>query len=214
MATKVRTHETAIMTTPARLQPVQPWGWRRGLGNLLGKEFGAWWRTPMAWVHALIWLVVINGMVALVAVATQLDPEATDQLSTAGLSIFFIFGGLAAAVGAIITTQGAIIGERQLGTAAWILSKPAARSAFILAKLIAHSVGLLGLTLVLQAPIAIAQLAVWTGQTPPLLPFLAGVGVLALHLLFYLTLTLMLGVLFRGRGQWPASASVCCWAVG
>jgi ABC-2 type transport system permease protein len=39
------------------------------------------------------------------------------------------------------TAQGAIVREKQLGTAAWALSKPVARSAFGLAKLVAYAVG-------------------------------------------------------------------------
>jgi ABC-type transport system involved in multi-copper enzyme maturation permease subunit len=43
--------------------------------------------------------------------------------------------------------QDAVVGEKKDGTAAWVLSKPLTRPAFILSKIIANSVGIL-LTLV------------------------------------------------------------------
>ena len=42
---------------------------------------------------------------------------------------------VASVIAVVAKTQGAIIGEKQLGTAAWVLSKPASRRAFVLAKL-------------------------------------------------------------------------------
>ena len=49
--------------------------------------------------------------------------------------------------------------------------------------------------ILLQGTLAYTQFAA-AGTTPALLPFLAGMGFLALQLLAYLTLTLMLGSLF------------------
>ena len=45
--------------------------------------------------------------------------------------------------GVIILAQDEIIQEKQSGTAAWIISKPAARSAFILTKLLSNLIGAL-----------------------------------------------------------------------
>jgi len=55
---------------------------------------------------------------------------------------------------AIIIAQDAIIGERQSGTAAWVLSKPVSRPAFILSKLVAGAIGLLVTGIVIQGVVA------------------------------------------------------------
>jgi ABC-2 type transport system permease protein len=52
---------------------------------------------------------------------------------------------------------------------------------------------------VLQGVVAFVQMRAFDPAPPALLPFLAGLGLLALHLLFYLTLTLMLGTIFQDR---------------
>ena len=44
------------------------------------------------------------------------------------------------------------------------------------------------------------QSLVLAGRAPELAPFLAGVGIMVLHTLFYLALTLLLGTLFNTRG--------------
>ena len=64
------------------------------------------------------------------------------------LMLFNIFMGLAGAIGVSILMQTAVVGEKRSGTAAWVLSKPVSRVAFIIAKLIANSTGIV-VTLVL-----------------------------------------------------------------
>jgi ABC-2 type transport system permease protein len=100
----------------------------------------------------------------------------------------------------IIGAQGAIIGEKQLGTAAWVLSKPASRSAFVLAKLLSHSLAYLILSLILPSLAFLGQSLILWGMTPALPAFLSGWLVMALHMLFYIALTIMLGTLFATRG--------------
>ena len=89
--------------------------------------------------------------------------------------------------------------KKKSGTAAWVLSKPLSRPAFILAKLTANSLAALLIMVVLQGVVAYVQLQSFDPAPPDLIPFIAGLGLLALHLLFYLTLTLMLGTIFKDR---------------
>jgi ABC-2 type transport system permease protein len=92
-----------------------------------------------------------------------------------------------------------VVGEKRNGTAAWVLSKPASRPAFIVAKLIPNALGVL-VTMV-AIPGAVAWVLVTLlGTGAEVLPFLAGLAVIWLALLFYLTLTLMLGTLFDHAG--------------
>ncbi len=96
--------------------------------------------------------------------------------------------------------QDSILGERHSGTAAWVLSKPLRRPAFILAKLIANGLGLLATWVVLPGGIAYFQFRAYGLDQLSLSGLAAGMGLVYLNLLFYLTLALMLAMLFNGRG--------------
>jgi ABC-2 type transport system permease protein len=168
-------------------------GWRRGLGNLLENEFAHWWKTRRWWTMALIWVSVIGFMLAAVVFSGN-------QTINDAVMIYCIFASLFPAVAVIIIMQDAVVGEKQSGTAAWVLSKPASRQAFILSKLVANSLGVL-VTMVILPGIA-AYLVMWfgTGSQINLLGFLEGLAVIWLFQLFFLALTLMLGTLFSNRG--------------
>ena len=162
-----------------------------GFANMLAKENVAWWRTRRWWVQCLIALFFLNFFMAL-------------NLSIGGLSnavnSFLFIAGAVAPVAAIIMGQDAIQGERLSGTAAWVLSKPIQRPAFILAKLIAHGVGLLATWVVLPGVVAVLECTVLFKVHLPVPGFAGALGLAYLNLLFYLTLALMLATLFQGRG--------------
>jgi len=169
-------------------------GWSRGLDNLLGVELGRWFRTKKWWVQILLWAAIINAILALVIISE-------DSGGAAELVVLFnVFLGVFATFGVCILMQGVIVGEKQLGTAAWVLSKPVSRPAFLLAKLIANLAGV-ALTIVLvQGLIAYLLIYLGSGTMLPPLGFLGGLGVQLVHLFFYITLTLMLGAAFSKRG--------------
>jgi ABC-2 type transport system permease protein len=100
----------------------------------------------------------------------------------------------------IIIAQDEVIHEKQSGTAAWVLSKPIARPAFILTKLLSNVIGALVIIVGLTAVVAYAEVFILTKEAIPVLAFLAGLGVLMIGLVFYLALTIMLGTLFEQRG--------------
>jgi ABC-2 type transport system permease protein len=106
------------------------------------------------------------------------------------------FATIATAVGVVTGVQGAINREKQLGTAAWVLSKPVSRSAFELAKMLAYSIAFLVLLLLLTSLVIYAQSQMLWNQMPALPAFLAGWLVMALHMLF----TIILGTLYSSRG--------------
>ena len=78
-------------------------------------------------------------------------------------------------------------------------STPISRSAFFLSKLIANLIGML--VIMILAPVAVAYVLVGIYDPAALsLPaFLTGAGMLALHVFFYLSLTLMMGVVADSR---------------
>lgn len=190
------THSSQLVA-PRALHVASARGWRRGFANLLRKENSLWWGTRKWLVHALIWVAIINGIISLGAFDQSMGPvEMVQELTT----VFFKLGAAALAVGLITSVQGAIVGERQLGTAAWLMSKPASRSAFVLSKLVANALAFVVVAVALPAAVFYAQSWLMHGHVAPPAAFLAGLGVAIVHLLFYLALTLMLGTLFARRG--------------
>jgi len=187
------------------LQPVLERGWRRGFSNLLRNENSLRWGRNRWILSALIWLGILNGFIFLVAYGEAEGGRLTPaEIAAESLAVFMTFGTIATAVGVVTGVQGAIIREKQLGTAAWVLSKPASRSAFVLAKLLSYSLAFLVLPLLLTSLVFFPQSQMLWGQMPPFSPFLAGWLVMALHMLFYVAFTIMLGTLFSSRG--PVSA--------
>lgn len=169
-------------------------GWRRGLNNLLDNEFAGWFKTKMWWIQCIIWVSVTGFMLAGVMFS------APDFDIKEGMMLFSIFLGLFPAIGVVIIMQDALVGEKSEGTIAWILSKPASRPSVILSKVTANSVGVLVTMVLVPGLFAYGLFCYYTKTMLDPLPFLSAFGVVFLSHLFYLTLTLMLGTFFSGRG--------------
>ena len=194
------------MVAKTELQRVELTGWRTGLANLLRKENRAWWASHRWLVHSVLWAVALNGLLALMLfvipqgqAALTGDEIEIAEILTIGVSMLFQLGPFALALGAIILVHGAIIGERQLGVTEWLLSKPLARPAYVLSKLLAHGLGVLVILVGLQGAIAYGLLSLTMGRPFPLPTYLVGMTGLAVHTLSYLALTLMMGVLTSNR---------------
>jgi ABC-type transport system involved in multi-copper enzyme maturation permease subunit len=176
----------------AYLVPSRERGWRMGLTNMLAKENGAWWRTRRWWLQCLIWLGLLNGTIALnIRGDIPLD---------AAVEVFFVMAALGLPIAAISMGQDSVLGERHSGTAAWVLSKPIGRPAFILAKLIANGLGFLATGVVLPGAVAYIQITAVGRPHLSVLGFAGAMGLVYINLLFYLTIALMLATLFHGRG--------------
>lgn len=179
-------------------------GWRLGFNTLFKKEIGEWLEARRWPVQTILWLVVLNGFLAMVlfVLPNIVTPEGDVPIENPvveGLIGFFGLGGLALSTGIIILAQNEIIGEKQSGTAEWVLSKPVARSAFFLAKLFANAIGMLVIMIGLQSAIAYSQVALLDPAAVSFPNFLAGLGMMSLHVFFYLSLTLMMGVVVENR---------------
>lgn len=183
------------------LRPARASGRLQGFANLVRKEHATWWGTRKWLVHLVLWPLLLNSVVVVLAFDQARLPARTSiEITQMVTTLFFLMAGTGAAFGAVTATQGAIVGEKQRGTAAWVLSKPVAREAVVLAKLVAQLAGYTSLAVVLPAAIFYAQSLILWGAFPPLLPFIGGVLVTIVHVLFYLALTLMLGTCFRSSG--------------
>ena len=177
------------MAANSAFERVSGRGWLHGFGNLLGHELARWWKTRMWWIQCLIWAILT---VALLNLWGEPDRGFT-------VMMFGQLTGIFQAVGVVIIMQGALVGEKIDGQAAWILSKPATRPAYILSKLIAYGLGML-VTMVLLSGVILYTAWLIQGITlPGPIHFLKALGVISLSHLWYLTLTLMLAVLFSNR---------------
>jgi ABC-2 type transport system permease protein len=187
----------------AGLERVTERGWRSGLSVLMGAAFGSWWRTRRWVIQSLLWTVVINGSLAAVIWGGAPDD----------MSVFTLYGVMTmfAAIAVTVLMQEAIVGEKRSGTAAWVLSKPASRPAFVLSKLVPNAVGIFVTMLLIPSAVLLVQF-IMAGIDVPVGRFAVGVSIAALNLLFYLTLTLMLGTLFDAAG--PVIAIPLAFAFG
>jgi len=193
------------------LLPARGGNWLAGFGNMFSKELGRWFHTRRWLWQLLIWVIIINGFVAFMLFVipifqaqgqpvvgagdtSMIPPEAMGFYWAFPLMVMF---GI---VGAVILALDEIIQEKQSGTAAWIISKPAARSAFILTKLFSNLLGALIFILVIPGLVTLGETYLAAHKMVPLLPLLAGLGVAWLALTCYISLTILLGVLFGSRG--------------
>lgn len=174
-------------------------GWQAGLRNLLRAEMAGWWKTRTWWVQSLIWICVIDLLlITIISSAGAGDEPAMPLLEL--ISLYGIFGGMFTSIGVVIHMQGAIVGEKISGTAAWVLSKPVARPAFVLSKLLGNAIGI-GMTAVIIPGIgAYLIFTLLKGEDLQLLNFIGGMGVLCLFAFYWMSLTLMLGAFFSSRG--------------
>jgi len=168
-----------------------------GFSNMLRKELSQFWGTRAWWVQTLIWVLILNGITTIVMLTETLPDQEKLQVV---VQTYLPLSAVAIGIGTVIAAQGAIVGEKQLGTAAWVMSKPASRSAFILAKTVAYEIGYWVTAIIIPASIFVVIVQQLVPAPLQMTPFLAGLSLVALGQLFYLTLTLMLGTFFNSRG--------------
>lgn len=179
--------------------------WRRGLGPLARRENRRWWRSRRWWIQLLIWTVLLDGALAFGLFVLPLMAEADGMpITTAesidiGRQMFFGLGVLGAALGAIVLLQDAVIEPRSTGALAWVLSKPVARPAFLLAKLLPNLAAMVICMVLVPGAIGFGLFALGAPDAITPRAFLAAQGLVALNLVFYTTLTILLGVLFTSR---------------
>ena len=169
-------------------------GWNRGLGTMLRSGLDRWFKTKMWWVQCLIWGSLIGFILAAIAFSPESPP--VEEL----LILFVVFAGLFPAVGVIIIMQDALVGEKREGTAAWVLSKPLTRPAFVVSKIIANSAGIFITMIVVPCLLAYVIITISTKSSLNPLGFLESMGVIFISHFFFLALTLMLGTFFDSRG--------------
>lgn len=178
-----------------QFQLVKEKGWRRGLGNLLQGEYSAWFKSSRWWKHLLMWFSIINGMMGMMIYATARAAKDGND----GPPMFFmygLFGGMFVAFGVMIIMQRVIVGEKRSGTAAWVLSKPVTRTAFVVSRLVVNAIAILLTSVIVPGVILYFSLGLFSslGWLSPL-GFAGALLVVALHTLYWIALVLMMGTL-------------------
>jgi ABC-2 type transport system permease protein len=170
-------------------------GWLNGFIPLWRKENHSLWRTRSWLIQIIVWTAIIDGMLALITLL-----ETGESLDQTVLMVYFLFAAMIPACAAVIFGHETIIDECKMGTAAWVLSKPVSRVAFVLSKLSAEALGILTTQVIFQGVVAYIIYKITTAIFLSIPGFLAALGLIFLFQFFFLALTLMLGTLFRSRG--------------
>ncbi len=181
--------------TSSQFQPVNETGWRRGLGNLLRGEYSAWFKSSRWWKHLLVWFAIINGMMGIMVYAAA-DAAKDGNYGPPILFMYGIFGGMCVAIGVMIIMQRVLVREKQQGTAAWALSKPVTRTAFVVSRLVVNSIAILLTSVIVPGAILYLTLGLFSdiGWLSPF-GFVAGILMVALHTFYWIALVLMMGTL-------------------
>ena len=114
--------------------------------------------------------------------------------------MYGIFGGMFVAFGVMIIMQRVLIAEKNSGTAAWVLSKPVTRTAFVVSRLVVNSLAILFTSVIVPGVIFYITLGLSaTGWLSPL-GYMAGLLMISLHTFFWIALVLMMGSLSESSG--------------
>ena len=168
-----------------------------GLRGMLAVENTRWTKSYNWLKNSLIWILLVNGMIMLAM--SQASVLGLSSTASAGLDLLFqMFSGMCP-VGAIILVHGSIISERDNGTLAWVLSMPVARRSVILSKLAVNIIYSSTILIFLQGVIAQAIIQYFSGESIAFTQFYAGVAQFALYIAIWVSYSIMLGVLLRGR---------------
>jgi ABC-2 type transport system permease protein len=181
--------------TAVQLVPVREKGWKRGLGNLLHGEYSAWFKSSKWWKHTILWVLIINMMMSFMLIAASkaaIDGEDGPPI----LLMYGIFGGMFVAFGVMIIMQRVLVGEKNSGTAAWVLSKPVTRTAFVVSRLAVNAFAILLTSVIVPGVILYLMLGLFSsfGWLSPI-GYAAGLLMVALHTLYWIALVLMMGTL-------------------
>jgi ABC-2 type transport system permease protein len=184
----------------SQFQLVNEKGWRRGLGNLLRGEYSSWFRSSKWWKQLIMWVSIINGMMGIMIFAAAEAVKGGDE-GPPVLFMYGIFGGMFVAFGVMIIMQRVLVREKNSGTAAWVLSKPVTRTAFVFSRLVVNSIAVLLTSVIVPGVIFYVTLGLFsdTGWLAPL-GFIAALLMVSLHTFYWIALVLMMGTIFESSG--------------
>ncbi|MFW9907881.1 MAG: ABC transporter permease [Candidatus Thorarchaeota archaeon] len=195
----------------SELTQIRSSGWRLGFGNLIRRELSQWFGTRTWLMQAMFWGLILGGF-TLMIVGTADSASTPEERILTGQMLFTIFGSIFPAIAIVIFSTGAILEEKERGTAAWILSKPVSRTAFILAKMFVGVISY-GVSLVLIPGLIVFTILYLAVGAIPLGSFILGLGPMMLWYTFIHFLCICLGTFFNGAGPVAGPASVSLFFV-
>ena len=177
-------------------------GWRRGLGNLLQGEYSAWFKSSRWWKQLILWFSIINLMMIFMMIAAA-DAAKSGEAGPPILFMYGLFGGMFVAFGVMIIMQRVLVGEKRAGTAAWVLSKPVTRTAFVVSRLAINSIAILLTAVIVPGVILYVTLGLFSN-----FGWLSPLGFLAGLLLGSLVALLVLGGEYLGIWTYPSPQDI------
>ena len=193
-----------MTTNTSQLNRTSERNWSAGLGNLSRMETAKWVKTRQGVIHLGLWMLIINGLMAIIISTAGEELEAGQTIVSASIEPFIGITSWFTAIGVSVVAMGAIVGEKRSGIAAWILSAPVSRTSYFTSKFVVIGFFSVITMVVIPGLIVFAELSFIPSGAEvgeiSILPWIASVGALALNVVFYLSLTLFLGTVLSSRG--------------
>jgi ABC-2 type transport system permease protein len=169
--------------------------WHAGMKNLITRELYHE-RSRMYWIQQLlVWTLFTNGLVALI-----LSVSGMGDMYILSLAIFYGMLSLLISIFIPILLQGIIIDDKVSGTAAWILSKPVSKKAYLLSKLTASILAIIVVSVVINGVVGYGVFSVF-GYTLNITGFVMTLGLTGIVVVYFACLTIMLGTFCTSRGK-------------
>ncbi|MHA2140759.1 MAG: ABC transporter permease [Candidatus Thorarchaeota archaeon] len=176
-----------------------------GFINVMRKELFGERRKRFWFVQIFFWLFFVPSIAAIIlyipaeAWDATIGPSAGMTQVEASILVFFAMDGLMAALFVPILMMGEVVDELESGTAAWILSKPVSRTAFIMAKFIANVVSFL--IVIVGIPGLVGYLMYAPTGRMTIIGYMTGLGLSALIVIYFMFLSIMVGVVTKSRNM-------------
>jgi len=165
------------------------------LGNLLQGEYSAWFKSSRWWKHLILWFSIINVMMIIMVIASSQEAKRGNE-GPPLLLMYGVFGGMFVAVGVMIIMQQVLVREKRSGTAAWVLSKPVTRTAFVVSRLAVNSIAILLTAVIVPGAVLYITLGLLSdlGWLSPF-GFAAALALNSVNMFYWTALVLMMGTL-------------------
>ena len=174
--------------------------WHAGMKNLISRELFHE-RSRMYWIQQLVvWALFTNGMVALVLGMSNFIGEGMEAMLAISLAVFFGMLAMFMSIFIPILLQGTIIDEKVSGTAAWILSKPVSKKAYILSKLVASILAIIAVSVVINGAIGYSVFGAF-GFTLNIPGYVMTLGLTSVLVIYFVSMTIMFGTFSTSRGK-------------
>jgi len=181
--------------------------WYAGMKNLLKREIYHE-RSRMYWIQQLfVWTLFTNGMVALILALPPDIIEGMGSMYVLSLATSYGILTLLIAIFIPILLQGTIIDDKVSGTTAWILSKPVSKKAYLLSKLMASVLSIVVVSVVINGAMTYGVFSAF-GYTLNISGYVMNLGLTSVVVVYFASLTIMLGTLTTSRGKVLAVAVV------